>query len=532
MRRAPLVDSHSITRAITRLALPVMRLRRIHRPLLLGAFGAALAGCTDLNLTNPNQPDSENFWTSETAAMAGLNATYNGLLHNGTYGRWLVFAYDLRADDGMILSPWTDLSNFAKFTFVDYNFEVNREIWIHHYQAIFRANQVIANVPGIEMDAELRDRIVGEAKFIRALLYYNLVSLYGNVPLITAPPLPSDRPAAVPPEETWAQIEQDLEDAAAVLPESYTGSDIGRATSGAATALLAKAHLQQREWAEAATAFQDVIESGEYSLMPGPEGYAANFTAVDENNQESVFEVQFGDRSLLASGVRGLNISRMVGPCGPSFCDGRPTEWYYQQFLASRTTTDEVDPRLDATLYYPGGPDVYNIPYDTRYPASSTIFFKKYGEYYLGLEDQDWDAAINFRVIRYSDVLLGRAEAVNEAGSAPTQEVYDLVDEVRARVNLPPLATGLTKEEMREAILHERLLEFGLEGQRWNDLTRHDLLDDVVPADAGTAACTPMPTLAGCDAEFSFFVDDKSELLPIPQTERDLNPNVPQNPCW
>src|SRR2546430_3182312 len=87
----------------------------------------------------------------------------------------------------MILSPWTDLSNFTKFTFTSYDFEVNREIWQHHYQAIFRANQVIARVPAIPMDATLRDRIVGEAKFIRALMYLNLVTLYGNVPLITTP---------------------------------------------------------------------------------------------------------------------------------------------------------------------------------------------------------------------------------------------------------------------------------------------------------------------------------------------------------
>jgi tetratricopeptide (TPR) repeat protein len=509
-----------------------MRLRSFRSSLLLGA---TLAGCADLELTNPNQPSTGSFWQTRDHAIAGINATYNGLLHNGTYGRWLVFATDLRSDIGRIQSPWPELSNFTKFTFIgnDYDFEVNREIWQHHYQAIFRANQVIAYVPAINMDAALRDRIVGEAKFIRALLYFNLVNLYENIPLITSVPTPTDRPATAEPAAVWAQIEQDLTDARGVLPPSYTGADVGRATSGAAAALLGKAHLQQREWAEAATALESVITSNRYGLVAN---YADNFTALNENNQESVFEVQFGDRALLSQGVRGINIARMVGPCGPSFCDGRPTRWYFEEFQTSRTATNAVDPRLDATLYYNGGTSVYNRTWDERYPVGSPnhneIFFKKYGEYYLAPPagfDQDWDAAINFRVIRYADVLLSYAEALNEQGQ--TGQAYEYVNRVRRRVGLSDIV-GLSQAQLREAILRERMFEFGLEGQRWNDLRRHNLVNAVVEADAGTAQCTPRPTLAGCDAEFSFLTRAGQELLPIPQTETNLNPNVRQNPAW
>ena len=478
-------------------------------------LGATLAGCTDLNLTDPNEPSTDTFWRTAADAVAGVNAVYDGLQSNGTYGRWLVFATDLRSDIGMIQSPWTDLSNFTKFTFTSYDFEVNREIWQHHYQAIFRANQVIARVPGIAMDATLRDRIVGEAKFIRALLYYNLVTLYGNVPLITTPPTPTDRPATVAPAELWAQIEKDLTEARPALPQSYTDADVGRATWGAATALLGKAHLQQGEWSAAAAALEEVIGSGLYDLMPN---YADNFTDRFENNQESVFEVQFGDRSFLSAGTRGLNISRMVGPCGPSYCDGRPTRWYVEQFLQDSTLGGQADPRLDLTIYYnkPGGMDVYGTPFAVRYAGDTAqLFFKKYGEYYLGLADQDWDAAINFRVIRYADVLLMQAEALNELGRTP--EAYPLIDRVRSRVNLPPLAAGLSQDEMRQRILRERMFELGLEGQRWADLQRHGLIT---------------PALQAHDAEFQFFVAGKSELLPIPQTEIDLNPNARQNPGW
>src|SRR5256885_8930842 len=483
-----------------------MRLRRLLPPALVGA---TLAGCVNLDLTDPNESSTDTFWQTPAQALAGVNAAYNALENNGTYGRWLVFATDLRSDIGMILSPWTDLSNFTKFTFTTYDFEVNREIWQHHYEAIFRANQVIARVPGIRMDAILRDRIVGEAKFIRALMYFNLVTLYGNVPLTTTPPTPTDRPATVAPAQSWAQIEQDLTDARAALPQSYSGADVGRATWGAATALLGKAQMQQTKWSAAAATLQEVIGSGRYDLMPN---YADNFTDRFENNIESLFEVQFGDRSFLSSGVRGLNISRMVGPCGPSYCDGRPTRWYVAQFQQDTTVGGQGDPRLDLTIYYnkPGGMDVYSTPFATRYSTdTSVLFFKKYGDYYHGLPDQDWDAAINFRVIRYADVLLLQAEALNELGR--TAEAYPLVDRVRARVTLPPLPAGLSADSLRERILRERMFELGLEGQRWADLERHARIT---------------PALQAEDPEFQFFVAGKSELLPIPQTERDLNPNV------
>src|SRR5213595_2888759 len=468
---------------------------RLGRLLASLSLSAALVGCVNLDLTDPNEPSTDTFWQTPAQAVAGVNAVYNALENNGTYGRWLVFATDLRSDIGMIQSPWTDLSNFTKFTFTSYDFEVNREIWQHHYEAIFRANQVIARVPGIAMDATVRDRIVGEAKFIRALMYFNLVTLYGNVPLTTTPPTPTDRPATASPAEVWGQIEQDLTQARPVLPQAYSGADVGRATWGAATALLGKAHLQQREWSEAEAALSEVIDSGRYDLMAS---YGDNFTDRFENNVESVFEVQFGDRSFLSAGTRGLNISRMVGPCGPSYCDGRPTRWYVDQFLQDSSVGGGPDPRLDLTIYYKGGSDVYGVANATYFKDDTTthnvredtlIFFKKYGEYYLGLPDQDWDAGINFRVIRFADVLLMEAEALNELGR--TAEAYPFVNRVRARVTMPPLPAGLTQAEMRARILRERMFELGLEGQRWADLARHGLLT---------------PALQANDAEFDFFV--------------------------
>jgi hypothetical protein len=484
-------------------------------------MGTALVACTqDLDITNPNAPDTANFWQTEADAINGINATYGALQQRGAYARWLGFAYDIRSDAGFAGCGWRELCDFNAFIQGNYNFEPSREIWQHHYWTIFRANQVIDNVPNINMTPALRDRIVGEAKFIRALMYFNLVNLYGSVPLVVRTPLPGELPDQATPTEGYAQIETDLTEAAAILPVSYSGSDIGRATQGAALAMLGKARLQQRKWGEAATTLAQVTAMTQYNLMPN---YADNFTEMAENNQESVFEVQFGDEDQLPLGVTGQNYAKMIGACRgaqgvePSFCDGRPTRWYFNQFFPDTLNRAVYDPRLDATVFWnrPGGMDVYGTPFITRYGATSTaVYWKKWGEYYV-LEDQNWDNPINYRVIRFADVLLMQAEALNESGQ--TAAAYPLVQRVRTRAGAGTVPAGLTQATMRAYILHERLVELGLEQSRWLDTQRHAMLT---------------PALQSNDADYLNFVANKSEYLPIPQYEIDLNPNLVQNPGW
>lgn len=515
-----------------------MRIR--HTILASLAAGAVLAGCRDLDVTNPNQQSSASYWRSAADANRGLTAAYNGLLFLGTYSRWHIFANDIRSDIGTArTSPWGDLANFNAFQLNDYNFEINRHLWAHNYELIGRANQVIANVPGIDMDATERSRIVGEAKFLRALGYFNLVTLYENIPLVTAPLSPSERPAAAPPAQTWAQIEQDLTDAAAVLPTEYTGTaDRGRATKGAALAMLGKAQLQMAgvlnqaaKWSQAATTLGQVVALGRYSLLPN---YADNFVeARDFNNPESVFEVSTED--LFPVGVTGISFPKMIGPCyrpggsaaefNPTFCDGRPTRWYFQEFQKSVTATGGLDPRMDVTLLYnrPAADNEMVFGRTRRsfftnvagspIQADTMIFFRKYAEWQTRT-DQRWDNPINYKVIRYADVLLMQSEALNESGGAnPTAGV----NAVRARVGKAPLLPTLTKEQLRDSILYERMFELGLEASRFNDLRRHNRLSSA---------------LASRDPDFASFTAGKSERLPIPTTERNLNPNVPQNPGW
>ena len=523
-----------------------MRLYRLAAPLFAGAM---LAGCSDLDVTNPNQQSSQSFWQTASDANRGLTAVYNNLLHLGVFSRWHIFAHDIRSDIGTArTSPWGDLANFNAFHLNDYNFEVNRHLWIHNYELVSRANLVIANVPNIDMDAAERGRIVGEAKFLRALAYYNLVTLYENIPLILAPPAPTDRPGASPPAETWAAIERDLVDAAAVLPraDQYPPGNTGRATKGAAQAMLGRVRLQMAgvldmtgKWTEASQALGEVISSGLYSLLPN---YADNFRqAMDDVNPESIFEVETED--MWPIGVTGISFPKMIGPCyrpgpplpefNPTFCDGRPTRWYFNEFMASRTTANAVDPRLDATILYNdparATEQVYGRDRGSFFvdnPASparedTMLFFRKYGETELNT-DQRWDNPINFKVLRYADVLLMQAEALNESNQ--TAQAFTFINQVRARASKAALA-GLSQAQLRDTILYERMFELGLEMSRFNDLRRHDRLTPALAAHDPDFAADPGAGRAG-------FVAGKSERLPIPTNERNLNPNLPQNPGW
>lgn len=492
--------------------------------LKLLAPAAALAlvvGCTDLEVTNPNQRTTDTFWQNQNDAMAGLSAAYSGLQQNGVFGRWLWFVSDARTDVGTSRSPWTDLANWTRTVLVTPNFGPNQDVWNEHYRALFRANQVIASLPNVtSMSDEARNQMTAEAKFIRGLIHYQLALLFGPAPIVTTVLEPGQYPeSSQSVDQVYAQAAKDFTEAAAALPPSWTGNNTGRATRGAALSMLAKVHLQQRRWAEAASTFGQVRSLGVYRLAPT---YAENFTYAGNNNVESVFEVQFGGPSQLAQGTRGLNIAKLVGPPGFAFTDVQPTEWMFQQYFAEGGRTNP-DPRLDATVFWnkPGGMLVHGKPFAQLYPngfkdtgIDKTYFWKKYEEYWLPV--QDWDAALNAKVVRFAEVLLGQAEALNEAGQ--TAQALEPLNLLRARAGVPAIPAGISQADLRRRIEHEWLMEFGWENKRLGYLKRHNKFNK--------------ETLLPHDPDFVFFVNGRSELLPIPQTEVDLNPQVKQNPGW
>ncbi|WP_139924506.1 RagB/SusD family nutrient uptake outer membrane protein [Hymenobacter sp. DG01] len=514
---------------------------------LAGMLLLSMAACEKdpLNQVNPNLPTTESFFQTSDDAVKASTACYAGLQGLGMYRRWLNFAFDLRDDIGFSQSPWGELRDFTRFVQTNYDFEVSNNIWRDHYRTIFRCNQVIDKVPGIQgMDATLQRRIVAEARFLRALSYFNLVSLYGNVPLALqyttdlAQSTPQGTEATV-----WAQVISDLQAAQADLPASYSGNDLGRATKGAAVTLLGKAYMQNKRWADAQTQFAQVISSGTYRLSAA---YTDNFRHTTENNAESIFEVQFSDEKKGgndsgggpdATSSQGGQRSQFWGVPGYGFNDGEVRPWLVNEFLKEPTTTGQRDPRLAATVFYnrrdqgqfptalPSDADTlaYGVGFLTRYGKDARnrarVYWRKYQtDYYRTFED--FDSPINQRVMRYADVLLLQAEALNEQNQ--TAAAIQLINQVRQRAGLAPLvASNFTQASLRTQLMHERATELAGEGVRWFDLQRWGLLD--TPAGVNE--------LKARDEDFTNFVVGKSRLLPLPQADVDLL-RLAQNPGY
>jgi hypothetical protein len=492
----------------------------------------------DLDIENPNRVDESNFWRTSDDALKGINAVYGNFYRNGP-SRWLPYYMDVRSDDGYSTSPWPELRSISGHNITNYNFPVQEETWDHHWRGVYRSNQVITNVPTIEMDAALRDRFVGEAKFVRAWYYYNLVTIWGNIPLILQPSQPNDKPGQVAQSDVWAQIEKDLTEASAVLPASYSGDDVGRVTKGAAQAMLGRVYLQQKKDQQAVDALAYLITgagAGQYSLISN---YYDNFRHTTENNPESVFELQFKMRpentgdDAPTSNV-GTSRAPFFAPPGHGFNDANMHRWVVHEFLKEQTKTGDRDPRLAVTALYDStderGPDFTSV-YGSTFTSKNfdagivnRVWYRKYLNDELRINEFEvFNGPKNFRSIRYADVLLMYAEALNNVGR--TADAYPFVDQVRERVGLEKLSVvmpGMSQAQFLKQMEHERITELTGECVRWNDLARWGYFDDAAK----------LAELKARDPEFQSFELGRNKYMPIPQREIDINPNLEQNPNW
>ena len=513
--------------------------------LFAAAAVIGLAGCQkSLNIANPDAIPTQLFWKTSADAQQGVNAMYS-TFHRAGICRWHFFATMIRADEGWSKSGDPNLiANFDQFVITDYNYgNVYGGLWGDNYFGVNRANQVLDNVPNIDMDQTLKNQYLGEAHFLRALFYYQLTMFFGNVPLQLKSSLPSDKPATSPQSAVWAQIEQDLIAAVAALPESYNGNDVGRATKGAANALLAKTYMQQHKYQEALAPLQAVIQSGRYSLTAN---YQDNFLDSKEFNSESVFEegnalnpndthdddTQTGNADNLNF---GSSLPPFFAPPQLGFTDGEARRWPIAEFEKEKTTSGARDPRLAVTYLFdstdvrgPNFTQIYGQTFASRYGTDNVsndnyVWFAKLLDYNNGTTAAPGNFEIfhspnNYRLIRYADVLLMYAECLNATGG--TANAYQYVDKVRQRAGLAPLSTvkpGMGQADFLIQLKHERITELTGEGHRWEDLYRW--------GDLG-------PGLASRDAGFKNFVTGKNEFFPIPQREIDVNPNLKQNPGY
>jgi starch-binding outer membrane protein, SusD/RagB family len=501
--------------------------------ILLGATACNM----DFDEPNPNSPTIQSFWKTSEDAVKGVNAVYS-IFHRGYagYSRAMYFHGMLKSDEGYGSGGDGGLNTLMSFSMTDTNFGLTADTWANLYQGIYRANQVIANVPNISMDETLKKRVIAEATFLRGFFYFNLTLYFGRPVILTQPSQPTDRPVNATPEEAWAQAESDFIAAAVDLPASYSGSDLGRVTKGAAYAMLGKTYLQQGMYPEAIDAFEYIVE-GPGAVYDLTGDYADNFHIDTENNIESVFELQFAFRedensdNDLDEGARpnpGASIAKFYAPGGgPGFQDGGARRWVVDEFNKEATALGGRDPRLDATFLYDStnvlGPDftmIYGQTFTSRYgtgPDSQRVWYRKLlNDHWRDFES--FNSPNNYRVIRFADVLLMYAEALN--GDGQTAAAYEHVDRVRERAGMLPLSTtmpGLDETDFLEQLKHERIVELSGEGWRFADLARW--------GDLSTA-------LASRDPEFTNFVAGKHEWYPIPQKDIDLTPGLTQNPLY
>ena len=532
------------------------------RTLILGALVLTMpfVGCQSadklLDVTSPTTVSDETFWTQENDAILTLNGTYSALPD------WFeIIGHDGLTDNGGVNRQFDNRYVFSDGTF-DPQSGYGRDRWNRWFPGVARANILLGNIdriPAGKIDPTRKNRYIAEAKFLRAVLYLQLVATYGPVPMPLTPMTDAEARALTNATTTqlYDQILKDLDEAAAVLPASYTGNDIGRATKWAAISYKARAALYAGRYQIAADAAKQVIDANVYTLHPN---YGQLFTYAGENSKEIIFAHNYS-KSTQAAGQNN-NIFGEYGPPTNSAAghvvpirqlvdaylmkDGLPittSPLYNPKAWTPADTlnyTSNRDPRLAFTILYPGAPWDGGT-FDSRPRGISTkpeaidlgnenvsvtgFNIRKY----IDLTDKGdrGNGGIDVILMRYADVLLMYAEAKFELGQndAPALAAFNLV---RARVGMPPLAT-LTREDIRL----ERRVELAFEGLRLFDIRRWKIAEQVMPA---PAACgidyinAAGATVRACQPASARQFPVRDYLWPLPQAELDLNPNLKQNP--
>ena len=494
---------------------------------------AAFAGvvlmlaCNKL-VENPSSTiTSGQFYKTQSDGIAAVNAIYTTLNSDQAgdfpmYGRQLNLMTD-NATDNQNFSPSNtnpDVRALSTATYVSANGRILKN-WQQHYYGINRANIAVDGITGIPASAfttaGLQTRLINEAKFIRALLYFNLVRLFGDVPLILHNPSSVDITTLQVPrtsrDSVYAQIISDLTDASA-LPASYTGADIGRATGGAAHALLAKVYIYRRDWTDAQTQLLAVLNAGTFSGATGNYGYGLfsnygdAFAKATKNGIEHIFSVQFVTNGGEVNAYQELSLSFSSFNPGTYPAD-IPSDSSVSQLFDSTDTRKAVTFYTSVYNAATGQTVVFNNPY--------TPYFNKFVDYSLNPLNNQATSGINFPVIRYADVLLSYAEVQNELSGGPTADAYTALNQVRSRAHVAPLTPGLGQSDFRDSVFLERRKEFIQEGQRWFDLVRQGV-NVYLAAQLKIAAHSA--------------VTAKDTLYPIPITEIQLDPLLTQNPGW
>jgi hypothetical protein len=474
-----------------------------------------------MDLTPNSNLSPENFFKSEADATAAVYGIYPAFAVNNIYNQFWEVLQSQGTDD----SEWgggrttTNLDKNAldKFQY-DANTNLIYQLWATHYVVVNRANTAIDNIqimsPDIISD-NARSQLIGEAKFLRGFAYFNLVRTYGEVPLVLTQTVSLDNLeiSKNTVDECYAQIIEDLKEAESVLPQvkDVPASYLGRATKGSAAGMLAIVYLTRGEYQNAVAKTSEIMQMG-YSLW---DNYADNFDLEKENGQESLYEVQYMRNT---PGVEGSNYSGFYRPPfvningWTGYGDNPVTRNHYECYEEGDLRRD-VNVRLYTLEEYPNMSTNYEFPcYVNKFQDLSPLAIRSQG------------SENNYPIIRYSEILLIRAEALNAINTSDP-EAYELLNIVRRRAFGKPMnaasdidvQTGLSQDEFVNKILDERRREFAYEGKRRFDLLRTGKLKEAMMKQ---------------NPEIGSLIGDKHNVLPIPISELDANKLLVQNPGW
>lgn len=466
-------------------------MKQLSKILLIVPLTVLLVSCGDdfTILAPQSDRNVENFYQTDIDFITAINGAYQGLASNNAYGRNYMLLHEMRSNNTSNAGGATGLAeSLERITLFEELATANEleDTWAGGYSVIARTNTILNRLDGASLDnPDLGERIRGEALFIRSLVYYNLAVTFGNIPIqldeVTTPETEINQVSA---DVIYEQIAADLAAAESLLPSSYSGSDIGRATSGAAATLLGLVQLTAGNNDLAAQALERVVNSGEYELVSN---YADIWGTSNENNIESIFEIQY------KSGGTGT---------GSGF-----TEYYSPELaISGGVGGGNVPQGVTSDLL-----DAFDEPDDQRFDASFGI--DSDGDPYLRKYDANqsiaFDSDVNFIVFRYADVLLMLAEALGES-----QAAWDLIDQVRERAGLTEAAQNLG--DFESVLLAERRKEFVGENKQWPDLKRFGVAPQVMSEFLSNEGKTE---------------GDIRMLYPIPQREIDAAPGqLSQNP--
>lgn len=458
----------------------------------IAALVALLASCSDqLDLDPITERAASNFYSTEQEIESAVIGVYAQLQSNDLYGLDLIGVGEVSGEDAFEEIAANDDGRFGQLDDLSTNAsnDLVGDIWRESYVGIQRANIVLNRITEIEYeDNAIKNSRIGEMQFIRALLYFNLVRLYGDVPITTeettntSEAFGQGRTAAA---TVYTQIELDLNDAIENLP-SDSNKSLGRPAKGAARAVLADVQMNQGNYSEAVTTLSPLVSSNDYVLM---QSTADVFGIANEGNAEILFEVQY------ASGINGNDEGESAA----------------SQFRPAGITANAKGHNLPSNAFVGlyEADDTRANDYVGQDVASNSLFFSlKYEVSPTGPDDGGTDHI----VIRYADVLLKYAEALNESGGSGAATYLNLV---RNRAGLQN-TTAASQAELRDAISLERRLELIGEGHRWFDLLRN-----------GTAVETMNAWFA--TNGLGITIDNNNLLLPVPQSQLDTDPAITQN---